>query len=74
LDRTAHPELLEVLLRDLLDLPSYAIKGKLIEVLALAESHSLIFSITLGDTMQRLFSLPDVLNRPTLGLRAESEQ
>lgn len=74
LDRTAHPELLEVLLRDLLDLPSYAIKGKLIEVLALAESHSLIFSITLGDTMQRLFSLPAVLNRPTLGLHAESEQ
>lgn len=68
LDRTSHADILEVLLRGLLDLPSYDLKSKFIEVLALVENHDMVFSITFGQTLHRLFSLQKILQRPKLGI------
>ena len=70
LDKMTHKDVLEFLLRGLLDLPTYSLKSKMIDVLSLAESHSMTFSISLGATLQRLFSLRDVLSQPKLGLES----
>ena len=70
LDKTAHKEVLEFLLRGLLDFPTYGLKSKMIDILSLTESHSLTFSISLGTIVQRLFSLRSVLSQPRLGLES----
>ena len=72
LNKTRHPELLELLLRNFLDLSTYYVKTKMIEVLALVDCHSMVFTMTLGDTIKRLFSLREILNKPKLGLDKES--
>ena len=50
-----------MLLRGLLDLPTYHIKTKMLTVLAMVDDHSLVFAITLADTLKRIFNLREVL-------------
>ena len=61
LDKTKQQDLLEIVLRTLLDLPTYEMKGRLIEVLSLPNEHSMVFSLTLADILNRLFSLRSIL-------------
>ena len=53
--------MLEAVLRTLLDLPTYEMKGKLLEVLSLPDNHSMVFSLTLADILNRVFSLRALL-------------
>lgn len=61
LNKTKHPELVEVMLRNVLDLPSYELKSKQIQALSLVEKHTMAFAISLADVLRRLFSLRQVL-------------
>jgi len=60
--------MLEVLLRNLLDLPTFQLKTKMIEVLALVDKHSNVFAMTFADTINRLFNLRIILTQPKLGI------
>ena len=75
MDKTKHQDLLEIVLRTLLDLPTYEIKSKLIEVLSLPTDHSMVFSLTLVDILNRIFSLRSILapGRMKLGLADDNE-
>jgi len=68
LDQCKQQDMLEVLLRGLLDLPTYELKTKMVSVFALVESHSLVFAMTLGDMLKRFFSLRSLISQPKLGL------
>jgi len=74
LNKTKYPDMLEVLLRNLLDLPHFTFKTKMIEVLALVDKHSTVFVMTFGDTINRLFNLRQVLTQPKLGLDADEQK
>lgn len=67
---------MEVVLRSLLDLPGFAIKTKLLKVLCRMKQHSMVFGMTLADTLNRLYSLEDVIKVKNFkfGLEAQAQQ
>jgi hypothetical protein len=61
INKTKHVSVLEGILRTLLDMPTYNIKDKLIGVMTLLDNHTMVFSMRLGNMMNKIFALRNML-------------
>jgi hypothetical protein len=63
LNKCEQQDVLEIMLRTLLDWPTNEMKTKLIELLAQVQKHGMIFSITLSDNLNRLYNVKGLSNQ-----------
>ena len=55
LNKSKHQDVFEIVLRTLLDWPTNEIKSKLISLLSCVNLHNMVFSISLSDTLNRIY-------------------
>jgi hypothetical protein len=73
LNRTKYPDMCDLMLRTVLDLPTFSSKASMLSVLSLLDSYSGVFGIQLGDTLNRLLAVREVMSKPVLGLDKEDK-